>query len=99
MSIDASSIVSASSFFSLRFSSSNPFSLRASETFTLGAPHVDGIGAISGTGVCTKGSKAHRGETCRYTFSGTYDLRTQITQITLRGTYTLATKHKKKTTH
>src|ERR1700753_4382609 len=59
--------------------------LRASETFTLGAPHVDGLGTISGTGVCTKGSTAHRGETCHYTFSGTYDLRTQITQITLRG--------------
>ena len=69
--------------------------LRAAETFTLGTPHVDGVGAISGTGVCTKGSKAHRLETCHYTFSGTYDLRTGITQLTLTGTYTLATKHKK----
>jgi hypothetical protein len=75
--------------------------LRATESFTLGIPHVDGVGSISGTGTCTKGSKAHRFETCRYTFAGTYDLRTRITQITLRGTETPAArgtsggKHKK----
>jgi hypothetical protein len=70
--------------------------LRAAESYTLSAPHVDGVGTITGTGVCTKGSKAHRLETCHYTLAGTYDLRTGITQITLRGTETLATHHKRK---
>ena len=75
--------------------------LRATESYTLGIPHVNGVAPISGTGKCTKGSKAHRLETCRYKFAGTYDLRTRITQITLRGTETPAAggksghKHKK----
>jgi hypothetical protein len=75
--------------------------LRATESFTLGVPHVDGVGTITGTGKCTRGSKAHRLETCNYKFAGTYDLRTGITQITLKGTETPAAggspggKHKK----
>ena len=64
--------------------------LQATESFTLGVPHVDGIGTITGTGTCTKGSLVHRLETCKYTFAGTYDLLTQITQITLKGTETPA---------
>jgi hypothetical protein len=75
--------------------------LQATESFTLGVPHVDGIGAITGTGKCTKGSLVHRLETCTYKFAGTYDLLTGITQITLKGTETPAAggkpgnKHKK----
>jgi hypothetical protein len=75
--------------------------LRSTESFTLGVPRADGVGAITGTGKCTRGSKAHRLETCNYKFAGTYDLRTGITQITLRGTETPAAggrpgrKHKK----
>jgi len=75
--------------------------LRSTESFTLGVPRADGVGAITGTGKCTKGSKAHRLETCNYKFAGTYDLRTGITQITLKGTETPAAggkpgkKHKK----
>jgi hypothetical protein len=75
--------------------------LRSSESFTLGVPRADGVGTITGTGKCTRGSKAHRLESCSYKFSGTYDLRTGITQITLKGTETPAAggkpgkKHKK----
>jgi hypothetical protein len=75
--------------------------LRSTESYTLGVPHVDGVGTITGTGKCTKGSKAHRLETCSYKLAGTYDLRTGITQITLKGTETPAAggkpgnKHKK----
>jgi hypothetical protein len=75
--------------------------LQATESFTLGVPHVDGIGTISGTGTCVKGSLVHRLETCKYTFVGTYDLVTGFTQITLKGTETPAAggkpgnKHKK----
>jgi hypothetical protein len=75
--------------------------LQATESFTLGVPHVDGVGTITGTGTCTKGSLVHRLETCSYKFAGTYDLLTGITQITLKGTETPAAggkpgnKHKK----
>jgi hypothetical protein len=73
--------------------------LRTTESFTLGVPHTNGIGTITGTGKCTRGSKAHRGETCNYKFSGTYDLRTHFTQITLTGTETLVSHHHKKSKH
>jgi hypothetical protein len=75
--------------------------LQATETFTLGVPHVDGVGTITGTGTCTKGTLVHRLETCNYKFAGTYDLLTGITQITLKGTETPAAGGKpgKKTTH
>ena len=64
--------------------------LQATELFTLGVPHVDGVGTITGTGTCTKGSLVHRLEKCNYKFSGTYDLLTGITQLTLKGTETPA---------
>jgi hypothetical protein len=64
--------------------------LQATESFTLGVPHVDGVGTITGTGTCIKGSLVHRLETCHYRFSGTYDLLTGITQLTLKGTETPA---------
>ena len=74
--------------------------LQATESFTLGAPRVDGVGTITGTGKCTKGSLVHRLEQCTYKFSGTYDLLTGITQLTLKGTETPAAGGKpgKKTT-
>jgi hypothetical protein len=64
--------------------------LQAKESFTLGVPHVDGVGTITGTGTCFKGSLVHRLETCNYKFAGTYDLLTGVTQITLKGTETPA---------
>jgi hypothetical protein len=75
--------------------------LQATESFTLGVPHVDGVGTITGTGKCTKGSLVHRLEQCNYKFAGTYDLLTGITQITLKGTETPAAGGKpgKKTKH
>jgi hypothetical protein len=75
--------------------------LQATELFTLGVPHVDGVGTITGTGTCTKGSLVHRLETCNYKFAGTYDLLTGFTQITLKGTETPAAvgKPAKKHTH
>jgi hypothetical protein len=64
--------------------------LQAKESFTLGVPHVDGVGTIAGTGTCIRGSLVHRLETCNYKFAGTYDLLTGLTQITLKGTETPA---------
>ena len=75
--------------------------LRSTESFTLGVPRANGVGTITGTGKCTKGSKAHRLETCNYKLAGTYNLRTGITHVTLKGTETPAAggkpgkKHKK----
>ena len=59
-----------------------------SDTFTRGVPHTDGIGEITGKGTCTTGSGLHKGETCTYTISGTYDLQTGVTKLRLRGTLT-----------
>lgn len=60
----------------------------ASETFTLGAPSLEGIGPISGHGRCTGGSDVHQGEKCSYSFRGTYDLLTSNYNITLSGSDT-----------
>jgi hypothetical protein len=56
------------------------------ETFTLGVPNTNGIGTITGKGICTGGTGFHKVETCTYTFAGTYDLVTSVTQVTIHGT-------------
>ncbi len=61
---------------------------RTADSFTLGPPHTDGIGAISGTGRCTGGTGAHKGEKCTYTITGTDDLQTSVTKLTFAGSYT-----------
>jgi hypothetical protein len=58
------------------------------DTFTLGPPHTDGVGAITGSGKCVGGTRVHKSETCTYTFAGTYDLRTSVVKVTLTGTDT-----------
>lgn len=60
----------------------------AAETFTLGPPDTDGIGAITGDGRCRGGTGVHRGERCTYSFQGTYDLATTIVKVRITGTYT-----------
>jgi hypothetical protein len=64
--------------------------LNATETFTLSPPRTNGVGAITGKGKCTGGTEIHQQETCNYTFKGTYDLKTDVTHITLTGTETPA---------
>jgi hypothetical protein len=61
---------------------------RMSDSFTRGAPHTDGVGAITGKGTCTTGSGLHKGETCTYTITGTYDLNTGVTKLRFAGTLT-----------
>jgi hypothetical protein len=58
------------------------------DTFTLSPPHTDGIGTIAGNGKCTGGTGVHIGETCTYTFAGTYDLATTVVKLELTGTDT-----------
>ena len=69
--------------------------LVANETITLGAPHTNGVGPITGTGTCSGGTFKHQRETCTYTIRGSYDLVTGRTFVTLRGTYTPAASAKK----
>ena len=58
------------------------------DAFTLGAPGTDGIGPVTGMGRCTRGTGLHKGESCSYKISGTYDLVTTVTKLRLAGTYT-----------
>jgi hypothetical protein len=60
------------------------------DTFTLSAPNTAGIGAITGKGTCTNGTNFHKFETCTYTYKGTYNIFTRVSQITLTGTDTRA---------
>jgi hypothetical protein len=59
-----------------------------SDTFSRGAPRTDGIGAITGKGTCTTGSGLHKGQTCTYTITGSYDLNTGVTKLRFAGTFT-----------
>jgi hypothetical protein len=61
---------------------------RMSDTFTRSGPHTDGIGDVTGKGTCTTGSGLHKGETCTYTITGTYDLYTGVTKLRFAGTFT-----------
>jgi hypothetical protein len=58
------------------------------DTFTLGPPHTDGLGTITGNGKCVGGTGVHQKETCTYTFAGTYDLATTVVKLKLTGTDT-----------
>jgi hypothetical protein len=59
-----------------------------SDTYTIGPPSTDGIGAISGNGTCIFGSGGHLKQTCTFTIKGDYDLNTSVVNLTLSGTYT-----------
>lgn len=66
--------------------------LTATETFTLGTPHANGVEPIKGTGTCSGGTFKHQGETCTYKLHGSYSLVTGKTFLTLSGTYTPSAK-------
>jgi hypothetical protein len=58
------------------------------DTYTMAVPHTNGVGTITGQGRCTTGSGSHKGETCSYKISGTYDLQTGVTKLRFSGTLT-----------
>lgn len=58
------------------------------DTFTLGAPDAAGISAITGKGKCTGGSGKFKALKCTYTFTGTYDTKTTISKVTVKGSET-----------
>jgi hypothetical protein len=61
---------------------------RTVDTFSLGAPHTDGVGAVTGNGKCAGGTGVHQKETCTYAITGSYDLQTGVTKLRFAGTFT-----------
>ncbi len=59
-----------------------------SDTFTLATPDANGNSAISGSGKCTGGTRVHRHEKCKYTFTGAYNTKTMMVSVTVHGTDT-----------
>jgi hypothetical protein len=58
-------------------------------TFKLGAPNAKGISSLTGTGKCIGGGTGvHKHEKCSYTFKGTYNTKTTITEVKATGTWT-----------
>ena len=57
-------------------------------TFTMSVPNVNGVGTIDGHGICTNGTNFHKTETCTYTFKGTFNIFTKVSEITISGTDT-----------
>jgi hypothetical protein len=59
------------------------------EEFTLGATDANGMIPITGTGKCVKGgTRAHKGEKCNYTYTGTLDPATNVVTFDISGTTT-----------
>jgi hypothetical protein len=61
---------------------------RTTDSFTLSAPHTDGVGTITGSGTCAGGTGIHELEKCSYTFTGTYNTNTTVVMIKIAGTDT-----------
>lgn len=59
---------------------------RSTGSFTLGAPDANGIAALNGNGQDFAGTGKLKHLTSRYTYAGTYDTRTGLYRVTLRGT-------------
>jgi hypothetical protein len=61
---------------------------RSKDSFSIGAPNANGIAKITGSGHDVSGTGKARGLKSSYTLTGTYDTKTTIFRVTLRGTYT-----------
>jgi hypothetical protein len=59
------------------------------EEFTLGASDANGMIPIIGSGKCVQGgSRVHKSEKCKYTFTGTLNPNTNVVTFTITGTTT-----------
>lgn len=59
------------------------------EEFTLGAPDAGGMIPVTGSGKCVQGGTgAHKGEKCTYTYTGTLNPNTNVTNFNITGTTT-----------
>jgi len=61
---------------------------RAIGTFKLGALDANSISAITGSGKCVGGTRVHMNEKCTFTFTGTYNSKTTVAKVKVRGTDT-----------
>jgi hypothetical protein len=62
---------------------------KTKNTFRLGAPNAKGISSLTGSGKCVAGGTGvHKKEKCSYTFKGTYNTKTTITEVKGTGTET-----------
>jgi hypothetical protein len=59
---------------------------RSKGTFTFGVPDASGIAAVNGTGHDFAGTGKFKHLKSDYTYAGTYDTRTGLYRVTLRGT-------------
>lgn len=60
---------------------------KSTDTFTIGTANADGIASITGTGHDTGGTGSAKGLTSSYTITGTFDTKSGMFQVTLKGKY------------
>jgi hypothetical protein len=59
------------------------------EEFTLGAPDASGMIPITGSGKCVQGgTRVHKGEKCKYTYTATLNPNTNVVSFNITGTTT-----------
>jgi hypothetical protein len=58
------------------------------DTFTLSALNSSGISTVTGSGKCAGGTGVHRNEKCTYAFKGTFNSKTGISILNVKGTDT-----------
>ncbi|HEY3727385.1 MAG TPA: hypothetical protein VGL51_09445 [Solirubrobacteraceae bacterium] len=61
---------------------------KAKDKFTLSALDANGISKINGSGKCVGGTRVHKNEKCKFTFSGTYNSKTTVVRAKIKGTDT-----------
>jgi hypothetical protein len=60
----------------------------AKSTFKLGALDANGIAKITGNGKCAGGTRVHKNEKCTFIITGTYNSKTTIAKVKVKGTDT-----------
>ena len=63
--------------------------LTSHDSFSIGQPDANGIAAVTGKGHDFKGTGKAKGVTSTYTFTGTFNTKTTVYTVKLKGTYTL----------
>lgn len=61
---------------------------RSKGTFTIGKPGANGIAPLTGSGHDVSGTGKAKGLRSTYTYTGTYNTKTAVFNVTLTGTYT-----------
>jgi hypothetical protein len=58
------------------------------DTFAFSALNSSGISTITGSGKCRGGTGVHKNEKCTYTFTGTFNSKTGVSIVNVKGTDT-----------